>query len=183
MQVYTDAERAGSTLVNFAVDDLEDHIEQLKRRGLEPGEITDANKGYGCQRSPIPTTIRSGSSAAFGCGTERGNSSPPNPPGGLQVHLSCGARPWTVGASGGSATSCRCSRSKGPPGACRQTVGQRGLAELRPPVVRSTLVDLELGRRVTGAHNVHRARGAAGKETRWRPRCGSCRRCGGHWSH
>ena len=45
VQVYIDAERAGSTLVNFAVDDLDDHIDQLKRRGLEPGEITDANKG------------------------------------------------------------------------------------------------------------------------------------------
>lgn len=45
VQVYIDAERAGSTLVNFAVDDLEDHIDQLKRRGLEPGEITGANKG------------------------------------------------------------------------------------------------------------------------------------------
>ena len=45
VQVYTDDDRAGSTLVNFAVDDLEDYIEQLKRRGLDPGEITDANKG------------------------------------------------------------------------------------------------------------------------------------------
>jgi hypothetical protein len=45
VQVYIDAERAGSTLVNFAVDNLEGHIDELKRRGLQPSEITDANKG------------------------------------------------------------------------------------------------------------------------------------------
>jgi glyoxylase I family protein len=60
VQVYTDAERAGSTLVNFAVDDLEGHIDELKRRGLQPGEITDANKGVRLSTltDPDSNTIR-----------------------------------------------------------------------------------------------------------------------------
>ena len=45
VQVFTDAERAGSGLLNFAVDDLEAHVAGLRQRGLEPGDFTDANKG------------------------------------------------------------------------------------------------------------------------------------------
>ncbi len=45
VQVFTDEERAGSGLLNFAVDDLAHHIGELRQRGLEPGEIDDANKG------------------------------------------------------------------------------------------------------------------------------------------
>ena len=45
VQVFTDAERAGSGLLNFAVDDLEAHVADLRQRGLEPGDFTDANKG------------------------------------------------------------------------------------------------------------------------------------------
>jgi hypothetical protein len=45
VQVFTDAERAGSGLLNFAVDDLETHLADLRERGLEPGEITGASKG------------------------------------------------------------------------------------------------------------------------------------------
>ena len=45
VQVFTDERRAGSTAVNFAVQDLDAHIDDLKQRGLEPGEIVDANKG------------------------------------------------------------------------------------------------------------------------------------------
>jgi glyoxylase I family protein len=45
VQVFADADRAGSGLLNFGVDDLEAHIAELKRRGLEPGEIAEANKG------------------------------------------------------------------------------------------------------------------------------------------
>jgi predicted enzyme related to lactoylglutathione lyase len=45
VQVFIDEERAGSGLVNFAVDDLEAHIAQAGERGLEPGAIEDANKG------------------------------------------------------------------------------------------------------------------------------------------
>ncbi len=45
VQVFVDDERAGSGLVNFAVDDLEAHVEDAAGRGLAPGEIEDANKG------------------------------------------------------------------------------------------------------------------------------------------
>jgi hypothetical protein len=45
VQVFSDAERAGYGLLNFAVDELEDCLEELTGRGLEPGEIVDADKG------------------------------------------------------------------------------------------------------------------------------------------
>jgi len=45
VQVFADAERAGSGLLNFAVDDLEAHVADLWHRGLEPGDFTGANKG------------------------------------------------------------------------------------------------------------------------------------------
>jgi glyoxylase I family protein len=45
VQVFVDEERAGSGLVNFAVDDLEAHVEEALAWGLEPGAIEDANKG------------------------------------------------------------------------------------------------------------------------------------------
>jgi len=45
LQVTTDPGRAGSALVNFAVDDLDRHTEDLARRGLLPGEIETVNKG------------------------------------------------------------------------------------------------------------------------------------------
>jgi glyoxylase I family protein len=45
VQVFGDPQRAGSGLLNFAVDDLEDQLAQVRRRGLVPGEIVEANKG------------------------------------------------------------------------------------------------------------------------------------------
>jgi glyoxylase I family protein len=45
VQVFTDDERAGSGLLNFAVEDLEAAIAEVQQRGLDPGEITEANKG------------------------------------------------------------------------------------------------------------------------------------------
>jgi glyoxylase I family protein len=45
VQVFIDAERAGSALLNFATDDLEADAAELRRRGLNPGEFEDANKG------------------------------------------------------------------------------------------------------------------------------------------
>ncbi len=45
VQVFEDGEHAGATVVNLAVDDLEAHIGELRRRGLEPGDVVDANKG------------------------------------------------------------------------------------------------------------------------------------------
>jgi glyoxylase I family protein len=45
VQVFVDEERAGSGLVNFAVDDLAAHVAQAADAGLQPGGIKDANKG------------------------------------------------------------------------------------------------------------------------------------------
>jgi glyoxylase I family protein len=45
MQVFYDPDRAGSTLLNFAVDDLEAQVAELAVRGLVLGEIQAANKG------------------------------------------------------------------------------------------------------------------------------------------
>jgi glyoxylase I family protein len=45
LQIFTDPERAGSSLLNFAVDDLDQHVSDLARRGLKSGEIETANKG------------------------------------------------------------------------------------------------------------------------------------------
>ena len=45
LQITTDDVRAGTALVNFAVDDLESHMANLAGRGLEPGAIESVNKG------------------------------------------------------------------------------------------------------------------------------------------
>jgi catechol 2,3-dioxygenase-like lactoylglutathione lyase family enzyme len=45
VQVTSDAVRAGSTLLNFAVDDLAGYIADVARRGLAPGSIETVNKG------------------------------------------------------------------------------------------------------------------------------------------
>jgi predicted enzyme related to lactoylglutathione lyase len=45
VQVFDDAERAGTGLLNFAVDDLEGHLAQVHDQGVEPGAVTDAAKG------------------------------------------------------------------------------------------------------------------------------------------
>ena len=45
VQVFIDEERAGSGLVNFAVDDLAAHVASAADHGLEPGAIEDATKG------------------------------------------------------------------------------------------------------------------------------------------
>jgi glyoxylase I family protein len=45
VQIFMDTTRAGSGLLNFAVDDLQTHIAGLRQRGLEPGGVTDASKG------------------------------------------------------------------------------------------------------------------------------------------
>jgi glyoxylase I family protein len=45
VQAFTDDRHAGSTVVNFAVEDLDSHIDELKQRGLEPGEVVEADKG------------------------------------------------------------------------------------------------------------------------------------------
>jgi predicted enzyme related to lactoylglutathione lyase len=45
VQVTADADRAGSAMLNFAVDDLDRHIADVSRRGLAPGAIETVNKG------------------------------------------------------------------------------------------------------------------------------------------
>jgi glyoxylase I family protein len=45
VQVTADAERAGSGLLNFAVDDLAATRDELATRGLDSGEIQPVNKG------------------------------------------------------------------------------------------------------------------------------------------
>jgi predicted enzyme related to lactoylglutathione lyase len=45
VQVTFDADRAGSGLLNFAVDDFEQHIADVCGRGLAPGAIETVNKG------------------------------------------------------------------------------------------------------------------------------------------
>lgn len=45
VQVFVDEERAGSGLLNVAIDDLEAHVADAADRGLAPGAIDGANKG------------------------------------------------------------------------------------------------------------------------------------------
>ncbi len=45
VQVHHDADRAGTGLLNFAVDDLTAHLDGLQARGLTPGAIQTVNKG------------------------------------------------------------------------------------------------------------------------------------------
>lgn len=45
VQVFVDTARAGSGLLNFAVDDLQTHMAELRERGLQPGDVTGASKG------------------------------------------------------------------------------------------------------------------------------------------
>jgi glyoxylase I family protein len=45
VQVTSDADRAGSGLLNFAVDDLGRHIADVSGRGLAPGAIETVTKG------------------------------------------------------------------------------------------------------------------------------------------
>lgn len=45
VQVFCDADRAGTGLLNFAVDDLEGHLAEVGARGIEAEPIVDAAKG------------------------------------------------------------------------------------------------------------------------------------------
>jgi glyoxylase I family protein len=59
VQVTFDADRAGSALVNFAVDDLDSHIADISQRGLAPGAIETVNKSVRLSaiRDPDGNTI------------------------------------------------------------------------------------------------------------------------------
>ena len=45
VQVGLDVDRAGSGLLNFAVDDLGRHLAEVSGRGLTPGAVETVNKG------------------------------------------------------------------------------------------------------------------------------------------
>ena|ERR1035437_2979460 len=45
LQVSSDARRAGSAVLNFAVDDLAAHLAGLRSRDLAPGPIQSVSKG------------------------------------------------------------------------------------------------------------------------------------------
>lgn len=45
LQMFHAPEHAGHSLANVAVDDIDEHIRALRHRGLEPGEIVEADKG------------------------------------------------------------------------------------------------------------------------------------------
>ena len=59
LQVSHDADRAGSGLLNLAVDDLASHLDGLISRGLTPGEVTTVTKGVqlSALRDPDGNTI------------------------------------------------------------------------------------------------------------------------------
>ena len=59
VQLTRDADRAGSTLLNFAVDDLARHVAEVSGRGLAPGAIETVNKGVQLStiRDPEGNTI------------------------------------------------------------------------------------------------------------------------------
>jgi glyoxylase I family protein len=59
VQVTHDADRAGSGLVNFAVDDLDRHVADVAGRGLAPGAIETVSKGVQLSaiRDPDGNTI------------------------------------------------------------------------------------------------------------------------------
>jgi len=59
IQVTCDPDRAGSGLLNFAVDNLDSHIADISRRGLAPGAIETVNKGVRLSaiRDPDGNTI------------------------------------------------------------------------------------------------------------------------------
>jgi catechol 2,3-dioxygenase-like lactoylglutathione lyase family enzyme len=45
IQVFVDPDRAGRTQLNLAVDDLDTEIAAVAARGIEVGDVIDANKG------------------------------------------------------------------------------------------------------------------------------------------
>jgi glyoxylase I family protein len=59
VQVTRDAERAGSARLNFAVDDLDQHVADVAGRGLAPAAIETVNKGVQLStiRDPEGNTI------------------------------------------------------------------------------------------------------------------------------
>jgi hypothetical protein len=59
VQVTVDTGRAGSGLLNLAVDDLAATREELATRGVETADIQPVSKGSSCRRPPTRTATRS----------------------------------------------------------------------------------------------------------------------------
>ena len=70
VQVTRDADRAGSALLNFAVDDLDQHVADVSGRGLAPGAIETVNKGVQLSAIRDPEGKRSPSSGTSASSTE-----------------------------------------------------------------------------------------------------------------
>ena len=70
VQVFVDACRAGTAMLNFAVDDLDKHVAELSSRGLAPGRSKWSTKAYSSRPSPIPTATRSPSSGTSASSTK-----------------------------------------------------------------------------------------------------------------
>ena len=60
VQVFSDPQRSGSGLLNFAVDGLGDHLAEIGKRGIDSEEIVDADKGVrlAAVTDPDGNTIR-----------------------------------------------------------------------------------------------------------------------------
>ncbi len=54
LQVFHDPERAGTTMANLAVTDLDGHVNGIRLRGIAPGEIITANKNVRLCTIPDP---------------------------------------------------------------------------------------------------------------------------------
>ncbi len=54
LQVFHDPERAGTTMANLAVTDLDHHLDAIRRRRITPGEIVAANKNVRLCTIPDP---------------------------------------------------------------------------------------------------------------------------------
>jgi hypothetical protein len=71
VQVFHDAARAGTALLNFAMDDLDKHVADLSARGLAPGAIETANKNVQLSTITDPDATGSPSSGTSESSTER----------------------------------------------------------------------------------------------------------------
>jgi glyoxylase I family protein len=70
VQVTRDADRAGWALLNFALDDLDQHVADVSGRRLAPGAIETVNKGVQLSAIRDPEGTRSPSSGTSASDTE-----------------------------------------------------------------------------------------------------------------
>lgn len=54
LQVFHDPERAGTSMANLAVDNLDHHVAQIRARGIGTGEVIAANKNVQLCTIPDP---------------------------------------------------------------------------------------------------------------------------------